>query len=239
MAMKNDGKAFEGNEDDQKLKGQEDLEDIESANGAEDSDGDDGNDAGSSNEEDDDNKNSEKTFTQSDVNRMMTREKKQGRNAAYKEMGIDPTDSKMVAMFKAFVASQKTDEDKAREEADDAKAKVAEAEQRALVAEAKAEAMVLGVNSQFVEDIVTLALGKLTDDSDLKTLIGELKDKYPAMFDAPGEEDDKNKTGKKGTGAAVKPTGKGKDDNGKSYGARLAAQRKPSAPKKSYWGNNK
>lgn len=181
----------------------------------------------------------DRTFTQEQVTRMMTREKKQGRNAAYKEMGIDPTDSKMVAMFKAFVASQKTDEDKAREEADGAKAKVAEAEQRALVAEAKAEAMVLGVKSQFVEDIVTLALGKLTDDSDLKTLIGELKVKYPAMFDAPGEEGDKNKTGKKGTGAAVKPTGKDKDDQGKSYGARLAAQRKPSTPKKSYWGNNK
>lgn len=187
----------------------------------------------------------EKTFNQDQVNRMMTREKNQGRAAALKELGIDPKDTKAMAMVKAFIESQKTDEQKDAEQ----KAANARTEQenarRILVAEAKAEAMVAGVQPKFVDDIVTLVVAKMGDDTDLKTLIGEFKTKYPTWFEA-GDEDDKGgkdgsgskKTGQRGTGSSVKgDSGSkgGKDDKG--LGARLAAQRKSSSGKKSYWGN--
>lgn len=185
-----------------------------------------------------------KTFTQEQVNRMMTREKNQGRNAAFKELGIDPKDQKMVKMFKAFIDSQKTDEQKAAEAESENQAKVTEAEQRALVAEAKAEAMMLGVKSQYVEDVVTLALAKMTDDSDLKTIIGEFKTKYPVWFGESGDGDDKDKdkgkgkAGQRGTGSSVKTSEKEKGGSEtKGLGARLAAQRKTSNKKSSYWGN--
>jgi hypothetical protein len=165
--------------------------------------------------------------------------KNQGRNAAYKEMGIDPKDSKMVNMFKAFIESQKTDEQKAAEKESESQAKAQEAEQRAIVAEAKAEAMMLGVKTQYVDDVVTLALAKLTDDSDMKTIIGEFKTKYPVWF-GESEEDDKNKgkdkTGQKGTGSTVKTDKEKKGEETKSLGARLAAQRKAGSKKSSYWG---
>ena len=185
----------------------------------------------------------DKTFTQDQVTKMMTREKNQGRNAAYKEMGIDPKDDKMVKMFKAFVESQKTDDQKKAEQESENQTKLNEAEQRAMVAEAKAEAMMLGIKSQYVEDVVTLALAKMTDDSDLKTIIGEFKTKYPTWF-GESEEDDKKddkgkgKTGQKGTGSSVKNSDKEKkgDDDKKGIGARLAAQRKTSNKKSSYWG---
>lgn len=188
----------------------------------------------------DDNGAKGKTFTQEQVNKMMTREKNQGRNAVYKELGIDPKDSKMVNMFKAFIESQKTEDQKAAEKESENQAKVVEAEQRALVAEAKAEAMLLGVKSQYVEDVVTLALSKMTDDSDLKTIIGEFKTKYPVWF-GESEEDDKNdgknKTGQKGTGSSVKNSNKEKkEEETKGLGARLAAQRKAGNKKSSYWG---
>lgn len=183
-----------------------------------------------------------KTFTQEQVTKMMTREKNQGRNAAYKEMGIDPKDDKMVKMFKAFVESQKSDDQKAAEKESENQTKVNEAEQRAIVAEAKAEAMMLGVKSQYVDDIVTLALAKMTEDSDLKTIIGEFKTKYPVWF-GESEEDDKkddkgkNKTGQKGTGSSVKNSDKDKKgEENKGLGARLAAQRKTGNKKSSYWG---
>lgn len=187
----------------------------------------------------------EKTFNQDQVNRMMTREKNQGRAAALKELGIDPKDTKAMAMVKAFIESQKTDEQKDAEQ----KAANARTEQenarRILVAEAKAEAMVAGVQPKFVDDIVTLVVAKMGDDTDLKTLIGEFKTKYPTWFEV-GDEDDKGgkggsggkKTGQRGTGSSVKgDSGNkgGKDDKG--LGARLAAQRKSSSGKKSYWGN--
>lgn len=189
-----------------------------------------------------------KTFTQDQVTRMMAREKNQGRNAVYKELGIDPKDTKAVNMFKAFIESQKTDEQKAVEKESENQAKVTEAEQRAQVAEAKAEAMMLGVKPQYVDDVVTLALAKMTEDSDLKTVIGEFKTKYPVWFGESSEEDDKDgkgkddkgKTGQKGTGSSVKTS---KEDKGKGeekgLGARLAAQRRGAGKKSSYWGNNR
>ena len=183
-------------------------------------------------------------FSQEQLNRMMTREKNQGRNAVYRELGINPKDSKAIAMVKALIESQKTDEEKQKEKEDEATQKMNEAEQRAQLAEAKAEAMMLGVKTQYVEDVVTLALAKMTEDSDLKTIIGEFKTKYPVWF-GESEEDDKQKdkkqkTGQKGTGSSVKTSKKDEKNNEeKGLGARLAAQRKGGSKKFSYWGNNK
>ena len=75
--------------------------------------------------------------------------------------------------------------------------------------------MQLGVQPKYVEDVVALALSKLTDDSDLKTIIGELKIKYPVWFEE-SEEDEKDdkkkdkKVGQKGTGSSIKDADKKK-----------------------------
>ena len=225
----------------------EENEDIEDQNKDKDDSGKSGKDDKSGKDKGRDDKGkSGKTFTQEQVNRMMTREKNQGRNAALKELGIDPKDSKMVAMVKALIESQKTDEQKAAEKDAENQTKMNEAEQRAQVAEAKAEAMMLGVKTQYVDDVVTLTLAKMTEDSDLKTIIGEFKNKYPVWFgeseddDKGGKDKGKGKTGQKGTGSSVKTS---KEDKGngeeKGFGARLAAQRRGTGKKSSYWGNNR
>lgn len=181
----------------------------------------------------------EKTFTQKQVTSMMTKEKKQGRNAAYAELGIDPNNAQQVAMVKALIDSQKTDEQKQQEQNAENAAKIAEAEHRAQVAEAKAEAMKLGAKPEFVDDIVTLAMSKMGDNTDIESVIGDLKTKYGVWFEA-GEQDDKNATGQKGTGSSVngKGTGSGSGNSGEqSLGARLAAKRQNVGGKdrKSYW----
>lgn len=225
----------------------EENEDVEDQDNNKDDSGKSGKDDKSGKDKGGDDKGkSGKTFTQEQVNRMMTREKNQGRNAALKELGIDPKDSKMVAMVKALIESQKTDEQKAAEKDAENQTKMNEAEQRAQTAEAKAEAMMLGVKTQYVDDVVTLALAKMTEDSDLKTIIGEFKTKYPVWFgeseddDKGGKDKGKGKTGQKGTGSSVKTS---KEDKGKGeekgLGARLAAQRRGTGKKSSYWGNNK
>lgn len=190
----------------------------------------------------DDKDRSSKTFTQEQVNKMMTREKNQGRSAALRELGIDPKDSKMIAMIKAFIESQKTDEQKAAEKDAENQTKMNEAERRAQIAEAKAEAMMMGVKTQYVEDVVTLALAKMTEDSDLKTIIGEFKTKYPIWFGESEDNDndekdkEKSKTGQKGTGSSIKASKEDKGKEVKSLGARLAAQRRGTGKKSSYWG---
>lgn len=182
-------------------------------------------------------KQAEKVFTQAQVNKMMATEKRQGRSSALKELGVNPKDTKMVNMVKALIASQKSDEQKQAEKEQEELSKVEEANQRALTAEAKAEAMTLGVKTQYVDDIVTLALAKISDDSDLKTIIGEFKTKYPIWFGKEDEEDNKSKAGQKGTGSSIK-TGSKKDSKNeeKGLGARLAAKKTAQTKKTSYWG---
>lgn len=183
----------------------------------------------------------EKTFTQSDVTRMMTREKKQGRNSVFNELGIDPNDSKSIAMVKALMESQRQSARPAQPASDAVNEQLAEAERRARMAEAKAEAMMLGVKPQFVDDVVTLATVRLAEQgegAEFKDVIGELKSRYPLWFGEDG--DDKSATGKRGTGSSVNPDAgsKGsKEDEG--IGKRLAAQRKPHRKQGSYWGNSR
>lgn len=240
---------MDGKENTKGLGKDEELEDEEDQNDNSGAAGDGADDKGSDDKGGKDTgKKKEHSFTQTQVNRMMTREKNQGRAAAFKEMGIDPEDKKMVKMFQAFVDSQKSDEQKAAEKDIETKNRQAEAEQRALMAEAKAEAMMLGVKPQYVEDAVTLALSKMSDDTDLKTILSELKEKYGLWFESDDDDDDDSKggkgkkpgkTGQKGTGASVKEASKkgGKDTGG--LGARLAAQRKNAGGKSSYWGGNR
>lgn len=221
----------------------EENEDVEDQTDNNDDSGKSGDDKSGKNDDKGSKGNTGKTFTQEQVTRMMTREKNQGRNAVYRELGIDPKDTKTVNMFKAFIDSQKTDEQKAAEKESENQSKIDEAEQRAMVAEAKAEAMMMGIKTQYVDDVVTLALAKMTEDSDIKTIIGEFKTKYPVWFGESSEEDkedknkDKGKTGKNGTGSSIKGSDKEKKGEEKGLGARLAAQRKTSNKKTSYWGN--
>lgn len=186
----------------------------------------------------------EKMFTQEDVNRMMTREKKQGRNSVYNELGIDPNDTKSIELIKAIVGAQNGQAQEAGDTgnvAEQQNEQLAEAEHRAAVAEAKAEAMVLGVKPQFVDDVVTLATVRIAEQegAEFKTIIGELKQKYPVWF-GNADDDDLHNAGRKGTGSSIKSdsgsNGSNKEDG---LGKRLAAQRKPGKKNFSYWGERK
>lgn len=192
----------------------------------------------SGNNNDDDSKNEEskesskgKTFTQKQVKAMMTKEKKQGRNSVFNELGINPKDAKQVAMVKAFLESQKTDEDK---QAEKEQAEF-EKDKALAVAEAKVEIMKQGVKPQYVDDAVSLVMSKLDDDNDVASVLGSFKAKYPIWFE-PEKKDDKQNVGKRGTGNSVNVDKKGSSGNdNKTLGARLAAQRRSSSKKSSYW----
>ena len=218
------------------------VEDGDGAEGADngqntDNHDDDNNGTNASNTDDNKDRNKGgKLFTQKEVNRFTAREKEQGRNSVYKALGLDPKDKKTIEAVKSFVESQKTEEQKNAEREAENNTKLLELEQRAMLAEAKAEVMALGVKGQFVDDAVTLALAKVNDDNDLKTVISSFKDKYPIWFKP--SEDDKGSVGQRGTGSSVnnsKETNDGKHKNG--LGARLATQRRGSHKKSSYWGN--
>lgn len=182
-------------------------------------------------------KKEEKTFTQHQVSAMMAKEKKQGKAAAYAELGIDPTDTKTISMFKAFMEAQKTDEQKAAEQASKQAALVADAERRAMIAEAKAEALQAGVKSDYVDDCITVAISKVNDSTTLTDALKELKTKYPIWF---GSDDSANgTTGQKGTGTSISKMGStaGGANNKGGLAAKLAAAKKSNSTnnKSSFW----
>lgn len=177
-----------------------------------------------------------RTFTQQDVSRMMAREKQQGRNSVFNELGIDPNDTNTLNMIKAIMQSQKQSEEPPVAPS----AELVEAQHRADVAEAKAEAMMLGADPKFVDDIVTLATAKLadSDESDFKTVVEGIKSKYPVWFGVKSEDDEK--PGHRGTGSTLpRSSTSGGSGTEMSLGQRLAAARVPKKPAKSYWGSNR
>lgn len=161
--------------------------------------------------------------------------KNESANSVYKELGIDPKDKKSIAMFKAFISSQKTDEEKAADKEKADNERLEEAERKLKIAEAKAEAMALGVKSEYVEDVITLALSKVDDTNNLKSVLDGFKKRYSFWF---GEETTETSPSKKsGTGSSFNSKEKkDKDGKGESLGARLAAQKKNGTKKSSYWG---
>lgn len=175
-----------------------------------------------------------RTFTQEDVTRMMTREKQQGRNSAFNELGIDPEDTKTIQLVKAIMAAQKQEEEPAVAPSSE----LIEAQHRADIAEAKAEAMMVGAQPKYVDDIVTLATAKLqnSDETDFKTVVSQIKEKYPVWFGASADD---SSTGSKGTGSSIRTgtSAKATQSQQMSLGQRLAASRKASKPAKSFWNS--
>lgn len=180
----------------------------------------------------------EKMFTQHQVSAMMSKEKKQGKAAAYAELGIDPNDTKTISMFKAFIEAQKTEEQKAAEVASKQAAAVADAERRAMIAEAKAEALQAGVKSDYVDDCITVAISKVNETTDLASALKELKTKYPIWFNSDDSANNNGKTGQKGTGTSISKMGStaGGTNGNESLAAKLAAAKKTGTSKSSFWG---
>lgn len=182
-----------------------------------------------------------KSFTQEQVDAIKKAEQQAAKSDVYKKLGIEEGDEKVIAMFKAFVESQKTEEQKSTEEKAKYVADTAKAEQRARVAEVKAEALLLGANAEYIDDIVTLAMSKIAQNAgtDAKTAITEIKTKYAAFFKQEEKEDDEGSVGKRGTGSSIKnESGKGKKDSGsikEGLGKRLATARIGSTNKSSFW----
>lgn len=194
---------------------------------------------GGNNSGNNDSGNGGKTFSQEDVSRMMAKEKQQGRNAVFNELGINPDDSSTIALVKAFMAAQSAANDDSgnNDAANDAAVKAAE--QRARVAEMKADAMKAGVKAQYVDDAVDLVLARYTDDNnDFNSILNELKSKYGIWFEDT-DEDDSNNAGKRGTGSTIssKQQGGTKGNESEGLGKRLAGLRKPATKKSSYFGS--
>lgn len=132
-----------------------------------------------------------KIFTQEEVNAMMTKEKNQGKNAILKILGIkDETEAQglteRLKSLKEFEDSKKTADELSKEKLSEAEKAKSEAESKATKLELKFQAVTLGVNSESIDDIIALAVPKMSDTKTFEDVIKELKTKpaYAGFFTA-------------------------------------------------------
>lgn len=183
-------------------------------------------------------KDGEKTYTQADLNRVGKQEKESGKKAAYKSLGFEDekTAKEEMKAYKEWKESQKTEQEKQTEALNNANTKVTQAEQRALRAEAKVAALTLGANPEGLDDLITLALTKVTDDKDLVTVMTEMQgNKTFSSFFIKTENEEENLKGK-GTGSKTGTHSGGSNGGaGNSLASRLAARGTTSGKKSSYF----
>lgn len=150
-----------------------------------------------------------KTYTNAELQKMMAKEKKQGKSAGktelMKELGIENLDDFKSSLedFKKYQESQKSEAEKANEKITKATNEKTSAEKRAELAEAKVEAMKNGVNPQFVDDVITLALAKKQDGEELSDVIEGMKESHKMFFET--SKDDNDGTGNNITGKKTPP----------------------------------
>ena len=165
-----------------------------------------------------------KTFTQAEVNRMMKAEKESGRRSILKELGVEDVKSTKEALekYQKYLDSQKSDLEKANDNLNETQAKLTSAENRANKAEFCLKAIAeFEANPKSVDDLVAIAMTKVTDDKDIATVLKEMKENeaYNGFFTKSSSS-----SGNSGTGNPL-PKGKSNNNGSESYGARLAQQK--------------
>lgn len=203
-----------------------------------------GDDSGEENEDsnddsDEDNKEDEKKFTQADLTATATKEKKQGRAAAFREMGFksEKEAKEQLEAFRKYQESQLTPEQKTEAQIKQANADKSDAEKRAEAAENKLAAIQAGVKKDAVDDAVAIAMMKVTDEKSLEDVLAEMKtqSRYKGFFDGSEEEENGDKGG---TGTSVRHKTSKKDEGiGKRLGQAQVQNQSKGATKSSFFRN--
>lgn len=172
-------------------------------------------------------------FTQEQVTAMMATEKRTARQALLKELGFDIKDEKNVkqaiADAKKVLDANKTQSEldaQARQSAETAKE---EAETKAARLEMQVEALKAKVKPEYLDDVITLALTKVSETTPMNAVLEDMKTKYPVFF---GEE---APAAPGGTGNPTNPPRK-PTPAAEGMGQRLAKSSKPTV-KSTYFKN--
>lgn len=131
------------------------------------------------------------TFTQAQMNALMSREKHEGKDSVYRALGIDPKDKQAIEGLKNRLA-QPPQQKEAQPVSD--KQEQAKQEQPAqqpqqqtnpvLNAEAKIALLGAGVQPELLDDALTLLLHKVEKSEQVQTEVDALKAKHAVLFQA-------------------------------------------------------
>ena len=177
------------------------------------------------------NSSSDKHYSQQELNNLLANEKRTARNALLKELGFDIKDDKSykdtVSNIKKTLDAGKTQQQLDKEAKEAAEAARGEAEGKVADLELQVAALKLGVNPEYLDDIIALARPRIDENHPLDKVMEELKKRYPDSFGA-GSLD-------KGTGNPANPKRQSSKDKPGSYGQGLAKANGKSSAKSSYF----
>lgn len=164
----------------------------------------------------------EKMFSQSELNRLLANEKKQGRSAILKELGFADaaTAKKALEDLKTYQDSQKTLEQKYADLQKEAEVlKSAQSAELAAMT-IKLDAVKMGVNPDALDDFAAIAMGKMDDKNDLQAVVKEMQKNpiYSGFFSSAA-------TPEKGTGGSPSAGGGKATPPNENIGERLAKAR--------------
>ena len=125
------------------------------------------------------NEGAEKTFTQAEVDKIINQRLERQKKGM-------PSEEELKA-YKAWKDSQKSAEELSQEKISAAENRAAEAEKKAAAAEAKAYAYSKGVSAEAVDDVIALAMAKVSDDVSIDKAIEGVIAKYPSFCSAKSE----------------------------------------------------
>lgn len=127
-----------------------------------------------------------------------------------KEIGVEDKDALkgIIAKAKEEEDKNKTDLQKANDSLTEATKQLAEERKARLVAEAKVSAMQLGAKPELVEDLVIVAMTKVTKEKDINTVISEMKDSQTGKVYFAEKEEEENEKGTVTRGKVTKPSEK-------------------------------
>lgn len=118
-----------------------------------------------------------------------------------KEIGVEDKDALkgIIAKAKEEEDKNKTDLQKATDSLKEATKQLAEERKARLVAEAKVSAMQLGAKPELVEDLVIIAMTKVTKEKDINTVIAEMKESNSGKIYFEEKEEEEEEQKEKGT----------------------------------------
>ena len=179
----------------------------------------------------------EKTYTQAQVNVMLANEKRQGKQAILRALGIkDVNEGKSKMQQQQQTNQQQLDEEnQAAQLLSNARQAQINAEARAQAAERKLSVLKAGVRPEFVDDVVYIATGKATDAEDFEEVVTAMKETHSFYF----VQDNNSNQNNNGTGGNTNfKKQQQQQEQAGALGKRLAEQRMKAVENKAKFFDN-
>lgn len=179
---------------------------------------------------------SEPTFTQAQLNAMLSNEKKTSRAALLKQLGFEGDTafddlSTLLNEYNEQKRKGNTELQNAQSDLAKLNKKVDALTKANNVLECQVKAMKIGVKTEAVEDVVSIALAKVTDTKDFGAVLAELKTNslYAGFFGDTDQQQQQNQQQQQGTGNPAHGGNRSKGGKAQTLAERLAEKNKQGA----------